>query len=145
MASDNVSVVVKDCLETTKKKEGCNKLKGLLGLCSREHIIQWKDTKCMDFLHHAILLNNPEVVEYLLTHGYFVRPFEPEVNPYLHLAAYLGHRTIINILITHRPNDNKPSNALKYPKDGTTNSSGHIPEVIFALYFAKFIFMVTLR
>ncbi|OWF36288.1 uncharacterized protein LOC110441858 [Mizuhopecten yessoensis] len=127
MASDNVAAVVKECLAIVKKKEGCNKLKLLLGMCNREQFIQWKDEKQMDVLHHTILSNNPEVVEYLLTHGYFVRPFEPEVSPYIHLAAYLGFRTIINILLTHRPGDNRPSKNLKFPDE--SSSSRHVSGV----------------
>ncbi|XP_060081118.1 uncharacterized protein LOC132560471 [Ylistrum balloti] len=124
---DNVDSVVRDCLETLKKNEGCKKLKMLLGMCNRDQLIQWKDAKQMDVLHHSILNNNPEVVEYLLTNGYFVRPFEPEVNPYLHLAAHLGFRTIINLLLTHRPGDNRPTKSLVFPE--SQNSSRPISEV----------------
>ncbi|XP_069136275.1 uncharacterized protein [Argopecten irradians] len=125
--ADNVTSVVKDCLDTLKKNEGAGKLKVLLGMCNRDQFIQWKDAKQMDVLHHAILTNNPEVVEFFLTHGYFVRPFEPEVNPYLHLAAQLGFRTIINLLLTHRPGDNRPTKKLAYPDD--LSSTKHISEV----------------
>ncbi|KAK3083094.1 hypothetical protein FSP39_013839 [Pinctada imbricata] len=42
-----------------------------------------------------------------LKHGLFTEPHQPEVKPYLHLAAKLGHRTLINLLLTYRINDNR--------------------------------------
>ena len=49
---------------------------------------------------------------------YDFRPFEPHLNPYLHLAALFGHNAVCNVLITNRPEDFRiTSQPLFVPKE----------------------------
>ncbi|KAK3082697.1 hypothetical protein FSP39_002927 [Pinctada imbricata] len=43
----------------------------------------------------------------ILKHRLFTEPHQPDVKPYLHLAAKLGHRTLINLSLAYRINDNR--------------------------------------
>nr|KAG5711117.1 hypothetical protein BaRGS_004761 [Batillaria attramentaria] len=76
--------------------------------CSRLKVESWKDADGLDLLHHAILENNFVVVGTFFAQGYFKPPHEVTTSwSYVHLAATLGHRTIVSMLLQERPFDNK--------------------------------------
>ncbi|KAK7455719.1 hypothetical protein BaRGS_00039459 [Batillaria attramentaria] len=81
------------------------KLEALMGMLKKEEFTGWTDHLGFDAMHHAIIFNNAEAVDQLLKLGYFARPYEPAVSPYTHLAARLGHRTVLNVLVNYRPDD----------------------------------------
>lgn len=118
-----------DFIRGLKKRENTTKLNIYLGESTKEDIIHWKDDENNDLMHHCILCNSPEAVEFLLSRGYFQEPFEPSVNPYLHFAALLGHRTVLNILLNNRLNDYRPSDLLRYPEDGHNSKFGNSHKV----------------
>ncbi|KAK3097290.1 hypothetical protein FSP39_008394 [Pinctada imbricata] len=66
------------------------------------------DDRGMDLLHYAIIANNTEAVSLLFHKGFFKPPHEFHSFPYVHLAARLGHKTILGLLLQERPNDNQP-------------------------------------
>ncbi|XP_059147190.1 uncharacterized protein LOC131934937 [Physella acuta] len=96
-------------VQLAKKGENSRKIRGLLEIAPLEEVMSWRDSDGLDVMHHVIIGNNSEVVTFLLQHGYFVRPHLPEVTPYCHLAALLGARTVLQILLQHRPDDYLPS------------------------------------
>lgn len=118
-----------DFIRGLKKRENTTKLNIYLGESTKEDIIHWKDSEDYDLMHHCILCNSPEAVEFLLSRGYFQEPFEPSVNPYLHFAAILGHRTVLNILLNNRLNDYRASDLLRYPQDGQKSNLGNSNKV----------------
>ena len=67
-----------------------------------------EDEKGMDLLHYAIIANNTEAVSLLFMKGIFKPPHQYKSFPYTHLAARLGHKTILGLLLQERPNDNQP-------------------------------------
>ncbi|XP_076452272.1 uncharacterized protein LOC143287915 [Babylonia areolata] len=91
--------------EAVEKEEDTRKLRDILGMVPKNDVISWTDDNRLDLLHHCILGDNPEAVDFLLKQGYFVRPHEPQLTPYAHLAAFLGHRTTLTVLLQHRPDD----------------------------------------
>ncbi|KAL3856353.1 hypothetical protein ACJMK2_011122 [Sinanodonta woodiana] len=117
-----VTSAVKQFLEKIKKGADPKNAGSSLGTVTKEAIMVWLDENDLDLLHHVIILNKPEAVDYLLTHGYFQAPFEPKTNLYLHLACKLGYRTIVNIIIQHRKDDNRPSANLTYSTDKDNSS-----------------------
>ena len=45
-------------------------------------------------------------------------PFEPRSNQYAHLACFLGHRTVLNIILQYRKDDHRASKKLNYCPNG---------------------------
>ena len=91
------------------KGEGSRKLRGLIEHAPNEEIMAWRDADSLDVMHNIILSNNSEVVEFMLQRGHFVRPYQPDVLLYSSLAALLGERTVLQILLQYRPDDYFPS------------------------------------
>ena len=58
-------------IESLKRKETPEKAARHLGNTTKEDVMRWVDDKELDLLHHTIILNNPEAVQYLFTHGFF--------------------------------------------------------------------------
>ena len=102
-------------IDAVKGRAPADRLRHYLGECKQRYIVDWTDDNGLDLLHHCIILNSAEAVEYLLSHRYFNESHQPKYNPYLHLAAKLGHRVVIGIIYTHRPNDYRPMSTLIYP------------------------------
>ena len=70
-ATDVAKKSAKLFIESLRKKETPEKAARHLGNTTKEDVMRWVDDKELDLLHHAIILNNPEAVQYLFTHGYF--------------------------------------------------------------------------
>lgn len=117
-ASQLTCRVVKQFLDGLKRKEVPSKAAQCLGQTTKEDVMRWVDENELDLLHHAIILNNPEAIEHLLSHGFFQAPFEPRSNLYAHLACFLGHRTCLNIILQYRKDDNRSSRSLTYSPNG---------------------------
>ncbi|XP_067668503.1 uncharacterized protein [Haliotis asinina] len=100
-----VDVNVKDFLDAVKKGMDGPKLKQYLLVPKASAFRSWADDNGLDALHHAILLNSPEALQLMLSEGYFTHPHEPKINPYAHLAARLGFRTVLGIILQFRPDD----------------------------------------
>lgn len=82
-------------------------LKTCIEKISKKSIEQYKGENGMDVLHYAIIANNMEAVSLLFHKGIFKPPHESSSFPYLHLAARLGHKMILNMLLQERPLDTK--------------------------------------
>ncbi|XP_060567877.1 uncharacterized protein LOC132726557 [Ruditapes philippinarum] len=117
-ASQLTCKVVKQFIDGLKKKNEPSKAAQCLGQTTKDDVMRWLDENDLDLMHHVILLNNPEAIEYLLSHGYFQAPFEPRTNLYAHLACYLGYRTCLNIILQYRKDDNRPSKKITYNQNG---------------------------
>ncbi|XP_046353662.2 uncharacterized protein LOC124133338 [Haliotis rufescens] len=100
-----VDVNIKDFLDAVKRGIDGRKLKQYLLVSKASDFRCWADDNGLDALHHTILLNNPEALQLILSEGYFAHPHEPKVNPYAHLAARLGFRTALSIILQFRPDD----------------------------------------
>lgn len=74
---------------------------------SKNDIESYQDEQGLDVLHHAIIANNIEVVTLMFFKGYYLPPHEMQTISYMHLAAKLGHRTVLGLLLQDRPHDNK--------------------------------------
>ncbi|CAL1536182.1 unnamed protein product [Lymnaea stagnalis] len=96
-------------IRLAKKGEQSRKLRGLIEHVSPKDVTSWRDEDGLDVMHHVILGDNAEVVTFMLQRGFFVRPHIPEVAPYCHLAALLGERTLLQVLLQYRPDDYFPS------------------------------------
>ncbi|KAK3094186.1 hypothetical protein FSP39_025189 [Pinctada imbricata] len=120
--ADKVDSSVKGFLDSVKKNQSPEEFRVYLTHCPRDGVLKWRDENQLDLLHHCILADSPEAVNYLLNNGYFLEPHTPEVSPYLHLAAKLGHRTVINMLLNQRPHDNCLSDLSLYPDDNGQNN-----------------------
>lgn len=77
----------------------------------------YHDGNGLNVLHHAIIANNIEAVTLLFVKGYFLPPHENSSLSYVHLAAKLGHRAILGLLLQDRPDDNKATE-FKYASAG---------------------------
>ncbi|XP_062577317.1 uncharacterized protein LOC134239170 [Saccostrea cucullata] len=84
-------------------------LKACIEKANKKTIEQYKGENGMDVLHLAIIANNVEAVSLLFHKGIFKPPHESSSFPYMHLAARLGHKTILNMLLQERPLDNVPA------------------------------------
>lgn len=96
-------------VKLAQRGEGPRKLRGLIEHAPIEEVMAWRDLDGLDVMHNVILANNLEVVEFMLTRGLFVRPYQPEVLLYSSLAALLGERTVLQILLQYRPDDYFPT------------------------------------
>jgi hypothetical protein len=94
-------------LEDIKLHVGTEMLKRHLEKCSQRRLQGWRDEEGLDIMHHAILENNLVVVGSLLALGYFKPPHQPAISwSYVHLAAVLGQRSVVSMLLQERPYDN---------------------------------------
>lgn len=84
-------------------------LRACIEKVSKKTIEQFKGENGMDVLHYAIIANNMEAASILFHKGLFKPPHESSSFPYMHLAARLGHRMILNMLLQERPLDNVPA------------------------------------
>lgn len=84
-------------------------LKTCIEKINKKSIEQYKGENGMDVLHYAIIANNMEAVSLLFHKGIFKPPHESSSFPYIHLAARLGHKMILNMLLQERPLDNVPA------------------------------------
>ena len=109
MASDDVTDShLSTLLDDIKLHVDNQMFKRHLEKCSRRKLESWKDENDLDLLHHAILENNFVVVGNLFALGFFKPPHEVVTSwLYVHMAAVLGERTIISMLLQERPYDNK--------------------------------------
>ncbi|RUS80893.1 hypothetical protein EGW08_011364, partial [Elysia chlorotica] len=96
-------------VKLAQRGETSRKLRGLIEHAPKEEITAWRDADGLDLMHNVILANNSEVVEFMLQRGHFVRPHQPDVLLYSSLAALLGERTVLQILLQYRPDDYFPS------------------------------------
>ena len=112
----DVQKTIEHFIDAVKDHAPVDRLRHYLGETKARHIVEWKDTNDLDLLHHCILMKSVEAVEFLLSYKYFNESHQPLYNPYLHLAAKLGHRSIIGLLIKYRPNDDRPLSNLIYPE-----------------------------
>lgn len=81
-------------------------LKSEIEKLSKVDTESYHDDNGFDVLHHAIISNNIEAVTILFLKGYFLPPHEYHSLSYVHLAAKLGHRSILGLLLQDRPHDN---------------------------------------
>lgn len=81
-------------------------LKACIEKANKTSIEQYVGENGMDVLHYAIIANNMEAVSLLFHKGIFKPPHETSSFPYMHLAARLGHKMILNMLLQERPLDN---------------------------------------
>ncbi|KAH3890700.1 uncharacterized protein LOC127852713 [Dreissena polymorpha] len=123
-ASETAGKVVQQFLEALKKNLEPAKAGGVLGKTTKDDVMSWVDENELDLMHHVIILNRGEAVEYLLKQGYFQAPFVPRSNLYPHLACLLGHRTCLNIILQYRKDDNRPFTKLTYRLDGADATDG---------------------
>ncbi|BFY98333.1 hypothetical protein BsWGS_01373 [Bradybaena similaris] len=66
----------------------------------------WKDNNDMDLLHHVIVNNSPDTLDFLLSESnWFPATYMPTENPYAHLAAVFGHTECLRRILNYRPND----------------------------------------
>jgi len=63
------------------------------------------DLQGLDAFHHAILAHNMTAIHYFHHYNLFSPPHNPEINPYLHLAANVGFATAIRTLQQVHPCD----------------------------------------
>ena len=77
-ATDIAVKAAKLFIDSLKKKETPERAARHLGNTTKEDIMRWVDDKELDLLHHTIILNNPEAVQYLLQHGYFQVQYSPD-------------------------------------------------------------------
>ncbi|KAL8606784.1 hypothetical protein ACOMHN_049613 [Nucella lapillus] len=109
MSSEDISIsTITILLDDVKLHVNPEMFKRHLQKCSRARLQSWTDKKDMDILHHAILENNMVVVGTLFAMSYFKPPHEVATSwSYVHLAAVLGQRTIVSMLLQERPFDNR--------------------------------------
>ncbi|XP_012946573.1 uncharacterized protein LOC101846862 [Aplysia californica] len=98
---------IKTFMILVRRGENARKLRGVIEHVPAQEVTLWREDG-LDVMHHVILANNVEAMEYLLSHGFFVRPHLPDVNPYGQLAALLGERTLLQVLLQYRPDDYYP-------------------------------------
>ncbi|XP_063448718.1 uncharacterized protein LOC134728166 [Mytilus trossulus] len=113
--NSDIQKTIEHFIDAVKGRAPPDRLRHYLGESKPRHIVDWTDDNGLDLLHHCIILNSSESVEFLLSHRYFNESHQPKYNPYLHLAAKLGLRTILGVILTHRQNDNRPMTNLIYP------------------------------
>ena len=113
-------------VKLAQKGESPRKLRGLIEHAPTEEIMAWRDADGLDLMQNIILANNSEVVEFMLQRGLFVRPHQPDVLLYSSLAALLGERTVLQILLQYRPDDYVPSKVpMKLPDSAAEKLSSN--------------------
>lgn len=100
-----IEFITRRFVQAVKTGEDTRKLRAILEMSTKEDLMNWTDEHGLDLLHHSILLENAEAADFLLKQGYFVRPYQPNLDLYLHLAALLGNRALVTVLMQHRPDD----------------------------------------
>ncbi|CAG5125741.1 unnamed protein product [Candidula unifasciata] len=80
----------------------------------------WVDDDGLDLLHHSIINNCPEMVEFLLSEPqWFPSTQMPKKNPYAHLAAIFGFTECLRLIMQYRPGDyftgSNQSHVIKLP------------------------------
>ena len=123
--TQDIGKTIEHFIDAVKGRAPADRLRHYLGECKPRGIVEWTDDNDLDLLHHCIILNSSEAVEFLLSHRYFNESHQPKYNPYLHLAAKLGYRAIIGIIFTHRWNDNRPMSTLIYPEVMNKEDKNH--------------------
>ena len=109
-------------------------LKACIEKANKTSIEQYVGENGMDVLHYAIIANNMEAVSLLFHKGIFKPPHETSSFPYMHLAARLGHKMILNMLLQERPLDNVAavfnykSTGDRYRDKGDERGSGEIKQ-----------------
>ena len=105
---DTIDSSISTLLDDIKLHINTEIFKKHLQKCPRQKLQSWKDANDFDLLHHAILENNFVAVGTLFALGFFKPPHEVVTSwTYVHLAAVLGERTVISMLLQERPYDNK--------------------------------------
>ncbi|BFY98334.1 hypothetical protein BsWGS_01374 [Bradybaena similaris] len=89
-------------------------------LASSNLVGTWVDDDGLDLLHHSIINNCPEMVEFLLTEPEWFPPtYMPKKNPYGHLTAMFGFTECLRLIMTYRPCDyfsgSSPNHVIKLP------------------------------
>lgn len=92
-------------VNAVKQLQPLDVIRPLLAQQSRASIENERDEHDLDILHYSILWQHTEVVQLLLTKGYFQDTHRPPSVPYLHLACHVGHALITSILLQERPSD----------------------------------------
>ncbi|CAL1541611.1 unnamed protein product [Lymnaea stagnalis] len=104
---------------------GLKLIKSLLSTVTESFVLpasSWRDTNNLNILHYAIINNRPDVINYLLTDTvFFSKSHMPSLNPYAHLAALVGYKECLRIVLQNRPWDffriSQPSHFLKLPDE----------------------------
>ncbi|KAK0070438.1 ankyrin repeat and death domain-containing protein 1B isoform X2 [Biomphalaria pfeifferi] len=100
-------------------------IKALLSTITESFTYQvgiWRDQHNLNILHYAIINNKPEIINYLLADtSFFPKSHMPFQNPYGHLAALLGHKECLRVILQYRPGDffkiTQSSQFLKLPEE----------------------------
>lgn len=121
----DIQKAIQNFIDAVKGRATVDRLRHFLGECKPRYIVEWIDESGLDLLHRCIILNSPEAVEFLLSNRFFNESHQPKYNPYLHLAAKLGHRAIIGIILQYRWNDNRLMSTLIYPEVMNIENKNH--------------------
>jgi len=70
-ASDEADQAVRQFIAAVRKKQDPARAAAPLGKVTKDDVMRWADENELDLLHHVIILNHPESLDYLLKHGYF--------------------------------------------------------------------------
>lgn len=109
MATDREDSRTLQILEDIRLHAGADVLRSHIQRCSRQKLESWKDGHGLDLLHYAIMENSYVAAGTFFAHGFFKPPHEPSTASwsYVHMAAALGYRSILSLLLQERPYDNK--------------------------------------
>ncbi|KAK3731722.1 hypothetical protein RRG08_035392 [Elysia crispata] len=86
-----------------------------------KHVTEWHDRNDLDLLHHFILNNRYDLINFILGEtNYFPVGYLPPSNPYAHLAAFMGYVESLRAILHYRPGayfrtDHTPSHVIKLP------------------------------
>ncbi|XP_076922943.1 uncharacterized protein LOC143584903 [Bidens hawaiensis] len=78
-------------------------LKELIGDCSDEHVLAYRDVQCSTILHTAAARGQVEVVKYLISSFGMINSTDKQGNTALHIAAYRGQLSAVEVLIQACP------------------------------------------
>lgn len=109
MATDREDSRTLQILEDIRLHAGADVLRSHIQRCSRQKLESWKDGHGLDLLHYAIMENSYVAAGTFFGQGFFKPPHEPSTASwsYVHMAAALGYRSILSLLLQERPYDNK--------------------------------------
>ncbi|XP_076466449.1 uncharacterized protein LOC143297825 [Babylonia areolata] len=109
MSVEDISIAnITRLLDDIKLHVNTDIFKCHLQKCSRGRLESWTDDNNLDLLHHAVLEKNFVVVGLFFAMGYFKPPHQVAISwTYVHVAAILGQRTIVSMLLQERPFDNR--------------------------------------